>query len=168
MNEIAFKALFCCLRLAVCCASIDKCLRKPSQKAWYQRNRDRLIKKSSEYKRNNRERRRVSNNTWVLIGCTYDFFRRWMEIQFDASMTWYNLGLYWVIDNVLPVAAFDLTVERHQVVAFQSRIIRQRARSLCCHTTSMLWSVPCVSVLTTYLKLCLLSSEACHGSDQGQ
>lgn len=47
--------------------------------------------------------------TSTLLGCSYEFFRRWIEGQFDRKMTWDNYGDYWHIDHVLPCASFDLT-----------------------------------------------------------
>lgn len=47
--------------------------------------------------------------TLDIVGCSIDFFIKWIETQFDDSMTWENQGSYWDFDHVTPCASFDLT-----------------------------------------------------------
>jgi len=41
------------------------------------------------------------------LGCPDEFFRSWLEFQFDDEMNWDNYGTYWHIDHVLPVSMFN-------------------------------------------------------------
>ena len=43
------------------------------------------------------------------LGCTIDYFKNWIEFQFDENMNWENHGSYWHFDHVEPCASFDLT-----------------------------------------------------------
>ena len=57
-------------------------------------------------------RRKVSGNypSHTLLhnlGCDYDFFIRWIAYQASSEMTFENYGVYWHIDHVLPVRAFN-------------------------------------------------------------
>jgi hypothetical protein len=52
-----------------------------------------------------------SNRTWKYIGCTSDFFRKWIEFQLYDGMTLENYGEFWHIDHVKPCASFDLSKE---------------------------------------------------------
>ena len=43
------------------------------------------------------------------IGCSLQFFHKWIEYQFDQNMNWSNQGNYWHIDHTLPISSFDFT-----------------------------------------------------------
>jgi hypothetical protein len=58
-----------------------------------------------------------SASTIKLLGCTPDQFRKHLESKFTEGMAWNQRGL-WVIDHVLPCAAFDLTKKKHQRYCF--------------------------------------------------
>lgn len=49
-----------------------------------------------------------NTRTIKLLGCTIDFYKKWLEFQFDCNMTWENHGIYWHIDHVIPCASFSL------------------------------------------------------------
>ncbi len=53
-----------------------------------------------------------------LIGCDLEFFKKWMEYRFDASMNWENFGKSWQIDHVLPLSLFDMQNATHQAICF--------------------------------------------------
>jgi hypothetical protein len=51
-----------------------------------------------------------SKSTQEIIGCTYQYFRNYIESQFEPWMTWDNKGLYngdfnygWDIDHIVPL-----------------------------------------------------------------
>ena len=52
-----------------------------------------------------------SHKTRKLIGCSTEFYREWINFQFDTYMNWDNYGLkkYWVIDHVKPMTKFDFS-----------------------------------------------------------
>ncbi len=59
-----------------------------------------------------------SATTMELLGCTIDFYRDYLEFQFDDKMTWENQGSYWHIDHIIPCSAFDLTDPEEQRKCF--------------------------------------------------
>jgi hypothetical protein len=59
-----------------------------------------------------------SARTLELLGCTVEFFRYWLEFQFDENMTWENYGSYWHMDHVKPCELFDMTEEEEQKLCF--------------------------------------------------
>jgi len=57
--------------------------------------------------------------TTVLLGCSIEEFRDYLESQFTEDMSWDNYGVDgWSLDHILPCSAFDLTNPRHQRYAF--------------------------------------------------
>lgn len=48
-------------------------------------------------------------STFDMLGCEVEFFRKWIEFQFDADMSWDNIGSHWHFDHVIPCASFDLS-----------------------------------------------------------
>lgn len=50
---------------------------------------------------------RKKNKTIDYIGCDINFFKKWMEFQFQEGMTWENYGK-WHLDHVKPCASFNL------------------------------------------------------------
>ena len=49
------------------------------------------------------------NKTFNYIGCTLEFFKNWIEYQFDKNMNWKNHGDYWHLDHIKPCASYDLS-----------------------------------------------------------
>lgn len=44
------------------------------------------------------------------LGCTVEFFRCYIEQQFQPKMSWDNWNLYgWHLDHIIPLSSFDLT-----------------------------------------------------------
>lgn len=102
-----------------------------------QENRERLTKKACElnkirrkndptYALMRRERVRAYDalkgirkaaRTETLLGCSYDFFRGYIEGKFVDNMGWHNMG-EWHIDHIRPLASFDLNDEEQQKQAF--------------------------------------------------
>ena len=48
-----------------------------------------------------------------MIGCTWGFFASWIESRFTKKMKWDNYGIYWHIDHIEPLAAFDVYNNEH-------------------------------------------------------
>jgi len=59
-----------------------------------------------------------TSRTKTLLGCEYDFFRGWIEAQFERGMSWMNFGIFWEIDHRIPVASFVLTDPSQQLECF--------------------------------------------------
>lgn len=56
-----------------------------------------------------------------LIGCSVEFLRDYLELQFKENMTWENYGKgigKWSIDHIIPCAYFDLTKVEEQRKCF--------------------------------------------------
>lgn len=53
-----------------------------------------------------------------LMGCSKDFFMKWIEWSFDSHMNLGNYGIYWEIDHVNPVSSFDLTLKCQRLLCF--------------------------------------------------
>lgn len=43
------------------------------------------------------------------LGCTLEFFKKYLESKFYGDMTWDNYGSYWEIDHIKELHTFDLT-----------------------------------------------------------
>ncbi|CAB4133984.1 hypothetical protein UFOVP267_6 [uncultured Caudovirales phage] len=106
-------------------------------KMYGQKNRKELNKKACEInkiRRKNdpnfalmrRERVRVYDvlkgirkaaKTETLLGCSYDFFRGYIEGKFVENMGWHNMG-EWHIDHIQPLCSFDLNDLEQQKKAF--------------------------------------------------
>ena len=63
-------------------------------------------------------------STTEYLGCTVNYFMKWLESQFDESMSWDNHGSYWVIDHVKPCKAYDLTVDAQASECFHWKNMR--------------------------------------------
>ncbi len=64
---------------------------------------------------------RKKSKTTELIGCSFDFFRGWIESQFEAGMNWQNYGNkpgQWEVDHAVPIAGFRLEIESELRQAF--------------------------------------------------
>lgn len=64
---------------------------------------------------------RKQTKTIELLGCTFEFFRGWLESQFTDGMTWKNYGSgdgQWQIEHTKPIALFDLSDKEQQAAAF--------------------------------------------------
>ncbi len=55
----------------------------------------------------------------ILLGCSFDYFRKWIEAKWKRGMSWMNYGHFWHIDHILPVVSFDLTSIAGQLQCFR-------------------------------------------------
>lgn len=46
------------------------------------------------------------------LGCSIEYFRKYIELKFQPKMTWKNYGKKWHIDHIKPLASFNLTDEK--------------------------------------------------------
>ena len=58
-----------------------------------------------------------SSKTCDLLGCSFEFLKNYIEQKFVDGMNWNNMGK-WHIDHIVPLAAFDLSIEMNQKIAF--------------------------------------------------
>lgn len=58
-----------------------------------------------------------SATTEKMLGCSYEFFKTYIEQKFPENMGWHNMG-EWHIDHIKPLASFDLSDIEQQAIAF--------------------------------------------------
>ena len=109
-------------------------------KAYYERNKTRIINYQQRYSQENKEKRneyRVNkyntdeqyrlrelnrdklykffkgkrNTVADIIQLDYQSYIKWIEFQFDSDMTLDNYGTYWEIDHTIPLSSFNLLDE---------------------------------------------------------
>jgi hypothetical protein len=54
-----------------------------------------------------------NNNTLKYLGCSLEFYKQYLEQQFQPDMTWENHGILWEIDHIKPCASFNLVLEEN-------------------------------------------------------
>lgn len=70
-----------------------------------------------------------SIKTLDLLGCSIDFFKKWLEWQFNSKMDWENHGFYWQIDHVIPCSSFNLVDKEKQYKCFNWKNCRPLEKS---------------------------------------
>jgi hypothetical protein len=112
----------------------NKTLISEKQKKWYLENKEAINKKGYEYYkmkiatdpifklkkqlkgliRDSLKRKGLKKNgrTINIIGCSFEFFKEYIESKFESWMTWENKGLYngefnygWDIDHIIPISS---------------------------------------------------------------
>lgn len=53
-----------------------------------------------------------------LLGCDIEFYKQYLEQQFQPDMTWENHGVLWEIDHIKPCASFNLIDSKQQQECF--------------------------------------------------
>jgi hypothetical protein len=66
-----------------------------------------------------RQSTRKNSKSRSLLGCTFEQFRAYIEVQFVEGMAWSNYGTAWEIDHKTPISAFDLSQPDQQKAAFR-------------------------------------------------
>jgi len=109
-------------------------LLKRLQHDWYIDNKDHINMKNRERMLNNPllkfiklQRRRIqlslekNKETIEYLGCSASHFFKWIEYNMDDRYNINEHGKVWHIDHVIPLAQFDLTDEKEQLLAFNWR-----------------------------------------------
>ena len=71
-----------------------------------------------------------TQRTLDLISCSIEYYKSWLESQFDSNMNWDNHGSYWHIDHVKPCASFDLSNENEVKECFSWKNVRPVEKTL--------------------------------------
>ena len=61
--------------------------------------------------------KKKSATTEKMLGCSYEFFKTYIQQKFPENMGWHNMG-EWHIDHIKPLASFDLNNVEEQAIAF--------------------------------------------------
>ena len=105
--------------------------------AWKEKNKEKVRAYNKEYTSNRykndsifrlkmiqRTRARLAlkgkikfSKTEVLLGCSFEEFKNYIESKFQESMNWENMG-EWHIDHIKPLSLFDLNDIEQQKQAF--------------------------------------------------
>jgi hypothetical protein len=59
-----------------------------------------------------------------LIGCSIDFFKKWLEYNFTSNMNFDNYGSVWHMDHVIPCSLFNLENDNEKNYCFNWTNIR--------------------------------------------
>jgi hypothetical protein len=63
-----------------------------------------------------------SSKTTHILGCSFDYFRTYIENQFNDNMSWDNYGAYWEFDHIKQLAyakTFEDIIELNHYTNFQ-------------------------------------------------
>ena len=113
-------------------ASSDHYLRNKDTSEYKERRRNRMKErkkvdinfKISENCRNivysalKRKNDKKNERSLELLGCSVDFFMKWIEWNFDSHMSWNNYGIYWEVDHITPISSFDLKLKCQRLLCF--------------------------------------------------
>ncbi len=88
------------------------------------RLRNNLNRIGKAVKRNGR-----TSLTEALLGCSFSFFKSYIEKQFTKGMTWRNYATHWHLDHIVPLSAFDLTRPDQVAIACNWNNIRPLLKS---------------------------------------
>jgi hypothetical protein len=94
----------------------------PKKLAWEQKQRKEnpefRIKQNLRNRLKNALKSNKKNKTFDIIDTSIEFFKDWLEYQFDSKMSWDNYGSYWHIDHVIPCSSFNFTHLEQQKECF--------------------------------------------------
>jgi len=60
----------------------------------------------------------INSSYKIILDCEFDYFKLWIEFQFDKNMNWDNFGTYWELDHILPLYKFNFENEFEKNIAF--------------------------------------------------
>lgn len=55
-----------------------------------------------------------------VLGLDYDVFRKYVELQFTAEMSWENHGIAWEIDHAKPICTATTVEEVHKLFHYSN------------------------------------------------
>jgi hypothetical protein len=62
--------------------------------------------------------------THEYLGCTFEYFRRYLEVRFEHGMSWDNYGDMWELDHIIPCASWDFTKHFEHLCCWNYRNVR--------------------------------------------
>ena len=103
---------------------------KEAQQEWQKRRKEKYYSLTTIDKLPDLLRTRIRNglkycgkseSTKELLGCSYAFFKKYIESLFSSGMSWNNYGNSrnnWNIDHIIPISKFNLTLKEERIRAF--------------------------------------------------
>lgn len=67
------------------------------------------------------------------LGCSVEFLKNYLELQFKPGMTWNNWGIKkgnWTIDHIIPLSHFDLTIREEFLKAVNYKNLKPEWNSI--------------------------------------
>jgi hypothetical protein len=52
------------------------------------------------------------------IGVSLEYFKKWIEFQFEKDMNWENFGKVWELDHIIPICKFNAIIEEDTNICF--------------------------------------------------
>jgi hypothetical protein len=65
-----------------------------------------------------KDKKNKTQSVILLLGCSVEQLKQYLEQQFLPEMNWENHGKIWEIDHIKPCSSFDLTQEKQQQECF--------------------------------------------------
>ena len=62
-----------------------------------------------------------TNSVLILLDCSIEQLKKYLEKQFKKGMSWNNYGKVWELDHIIPCCKFDLTKQTQQKKCFNFR-----------------------------------------------
>lgn len=62
--------------------------------------------------------KKIDSTHEIIGGCSGQFFKEYIEAQFQPEMNWENHGSYWELDHTIPIMSFDVKIKSEMLKAF--------------------------------------------------
>jgi hypothetical protein len=96
---------------------------KEVQKRFYEKNKKKIFASKKERRKNDPNfkllenlRKRVydyiknkDSKSIEYLGCDINFYKQYLESQFDNNMSWDNYGQYWEIDHIISLFTYNFS-----------------------------------------------------------
>ena len=93
------------------------------QKRFYEKNKKKIFASKRERRKNDPNFKLLENlrkriydyiknkphKSIQYLGCDVNFYRQYLESQFDVNMNWDNYGIYWEIDHITPLFTYNFS-----------------------------------------------------------
>lgn len=95
-----------------------------NRQRWNQLAKDRGANRNRVRAALRSQRARESSQTANLLRCSATTFRKHVESQFSAEMSWENYGIVWQLEHIRPCSSFNLLKQDQQRQCFGFKNLR--------------------------------------------